>query len=105
MPSRFRWRLDSQNGFFFLDEAQFLWNQQAEETGLPGQLKAGAWFHSAKFAEANDSGFVRENYGFYFIADQMLYRKPPKVAEDPATVDKDGKSCRSALEWSVSPDG
>ena len=91
----FRWRLDSQNGFFFLDEAQFQWNHRAEERGLPGQLKTGAWFHSAKFAEANQDGFVRGNYGFYFILDQILYRKPPKVAEEPAPVDKDGKSALS----------
>jgi porin len=38
---------------------------------------------------------VRGNYGFYFILDQMLYRKPPKLAEDPATVDKDGKRALS----------
>jgi porin len=91
----FRWRLDSQNGFLFLDEAQFRWNQQTEETGLSGQLKAGAWFHSGQFSEVNDSGLVRDNYGFYFILDQMIYRKPPKVAEDLATVDKDGKGTLS----------
>jgi porin len=97
----FRWRLDSENGFFFLDEAQFRWNQQTEETGLPGQLKAGAWFHWAQFSEANDSGSVRGNYGFYIILDQMLYRKPPKVTEEPATVDKDGKRALSDTQERV----
>jgi porin len=92
----FRWRLDSQNGFFFLEEAQFHWNQQAEETGLLGQLKAGAWFHSAKFAEANDSGFVRGNHGFYFILDQMLYRNPTKMAGNHPTDDKDRKNTDNA---------
>ena len=43
----FRWRLDSQNGYSFLDEAQFRWNRSAQETGLPGQFKIGAWFHTA----------------------------------------------------------
>jgi porin len=94
----FRWRLDSQNGFFFLNEAQFHWNQKAEEMGLLGQFKAGAWFHTARFAEANDSGFVRGNYGCYFILDQMLYRIPPKAAEDPATADRDGKSALSKTD-------
>jgi porin len=88
----FRWRLDNRNGFFFLDETQFHWNQQTEEGCLAGQLKAGAWFHTAEFVEANGSGFVRGDYGFYFILDQMLYREPTKVAADPATVEKDGKS-------------
>ena len=97
-PHGFHWRLDSQNGFFFLDEAQFHWNQQAEETGLHGQLKAGAWFHSAEFAETNESGFVRGNYGFYFILDQMLYRKP---ADNAATLDRNGKSSLSDKQEKV----
>jgi porin len=94
----FRWRLDSANGFLFLNEAQFHWNKKTEETGLPGQFKAGAWFHTAKFAEANDSGFVSGNCGFYLILDQMLYRNPPKEAEHSATADKDGKSALSTTD-------
>jgi porin len=91
----FRWRLDSQNGFFFLNEAQLRWNHGDSEMGLPGQLKGGVWFHTAKLAEANDSGFVSGNCGFYFILDQMLYRNPPKETEHSATADKDGKSTLS----------
>jgi porin len=88
----FRWRLDSQNGFFFLDEGQFRWNRSPQETGLPGQFRAGAWFHTAKFAEPNSDDFVRGNYGFYFILDLMLCRKPTEMAEHPATTHQDGKS-------------
>jgi Carbohydrate-selective porin, OprB family len=84
----FRWRLDSQNGLFFINEAQFLWNQSDKEMGPPGQFKAGAWLNTAKFAEPNDDNFVRGNYGFYFILDQMLYPKPAKRAEDSATAGK-----------------
>ena len=87
----FRWRLDSQNGFFFLNEAQFLWNQSDTQPGPPGQFKAGAWLDTAKF-ESNDNNFVRGNYGFYFILDQMLCAKP---AEDSATAPKDGKNVQN----------
>jgi porin len=85
----FRWRLNGANGFFFLNEAQFRWNQRAEEKGLQGQFKAGAWFHTARFAELGGGGSdatVRGNYGWYFILDQMLW---PKPAETPATPSKD----------------
>jgi porin len=88
----FRWRLDGANGFFFLSEAQLSWNKKAEETGLTGQFKAGGWFHTAEFAEANDAAFARGNSGCYFIIDQMLYRNPAKTAEHSANADGEGKS-------------
>jgi porin len=94
----FRWRLDGQNGFFFLDEAQFRWNRSAQETGLPGQFKIGAWFDTAKSAEPNGGGFVRGNYGFYFILDQMLYRKPANMPGHLATDRKDDKSALSGAD-------
>ena len=84
----FRWRLDSQNGFFFLNEAQFLWNQSEKQRGFRGEFKAGAWLDTAKFTEANSDNLVRGNYGFYFILDQMLYSKP---AEDRTAARKDSK--------------
>jgi porin len=82
----FRWRLNGANGFFFPNEAQFRWNQSAEEKGLQGQFKAGAWFHTARFARLGEEGTVRGNYGWYFILDQMLC---PKPGETPATTSKD----------------
>jgi len=91
----FRWRLDSQNGFFFLNETQFLWNQSEKQMGLPGQFKAGAWLDTAQFTEANNDNLVRRNYGFYFILDQMLYSKP---AEGSATLRKDSKSALSPTD-------
>lgn len=91
----FRWRLDAQNGFFFLNEAQFRWNHRDNETGLPGQLKAGAWFHTAEFAEPDSDSFVRGNYGFYLILDQMLYREPAKIVENTDAERKSGKSILS----------
>jgi porin len=73
----FRWRLTGANGAFFLNEAQFRWNQRAEEKGPQGQFKAGAWFHTARFAElGGGEATVRGNYGWYFILDQMLWPKP-----------------------------
>jgi porin len=86
----FAWRLNSQNGLFFLNEAQFLWNQSEKQMGLPGEFKAGAWVDTAKFANPNDDNLVRGNYGFYFILDQMLYCKPAESA---------GNRCDQGLGW------
>jgi len=78
----FRWRLSEENGYTWLNEAQFRWNHGEEDTGLPGQFRTGAWFSSARFADPGDEATERwGNYGFYFILDQMLYREPPTVIE------------------------
>ena len=44
----FRWRLDGENGFLFLNEAQVRWNHADEETGLPGQAKSGIWIQTGQ---------------------------------------------------------
>jgi porin len=88
----FRWRLDGENGFLFLNEAQARWNHREEETGLPGQAKAGMWIQTGQLAdvlaESTDSG----NYGWYFILDQMIYREPSADLPAPTGKSKDGKS-------------
>jgi len=86
----FRWRLDGENGFLFLNEAQARWNHRDEETGLPGQLKAGMWIQTGQLADTLAESTNSGNYGWYFVLDQMLYREPS--AGLPAPPSKDGKS-------------
>lgn len=93
----FRWRLNQNQGYFFINEAQFRWNHAADETGLAGQLKVGAWFHTADFPAAEGDAVYRGNSGYYAIVDQQLFREPS--TEIPAeTTAKDGKPV-------VAPDG
>jgi len=92
----FRWRLNGANGFFFLNEAQLRWNQRAEDTGLPGQFSAGAWYHTARFARSDDAGSVRGNYGVYAMLDQMVYREPGEMAAPSAAPQSDGKKVAGA---------
>ena len=104
----FRWDLDSSNGYTWLNEFQFRWNQ--DNDALPGQAKFGAWFQTAQFADpyydedgipladADSSGnpLLREwNYGFYWIVDQMLYRESSPAS---TTYDKDGKAVATKTE-------
>jgi len=86
----FRWRLDAQTGYTFLNEAQFRWNHREEESGLPGQIKPGVWFQTGQSADALAESTSSGNAGFYVVLDQMLYRE---AGEPPvACLTKDGKS-------------
>jgi len=106
----FRWRLDAQTGYTFLNEAQFRWNHREEETGLPGQLKPGAWFQTGQSADALAGSTSSGNAGFYAVLDQMLYREPGAPSgltkEGKSVVDgKSGKSFKSPVETEKSGQG
>lgn len=92
----FRWRLDGENGLLFLNEAQARWNHRDEETGLPGQLKAGMWIQTGQLADTLATSTNSGNYGWYFILDQMLYREPAAQLPPPSGNSKDGKSLAEA---------
>jgi len=108
----FRWRLDAQTGYTFLNEAQFRWNHREEECGLPGQLKPGVWFQTGQNADALADSTSSGNAGFYVVLDQMLYREPgePSVAgltkDGKSVVDgKSGKSFKSPVVLEKSDQG
>jgi porin len=86
----FRWSLDSQTGYTFLNEAQVRWNHREEEAGLPGQLKPGVWFQTGQSADALAESTNSGNAGFYVVLDQMLYRE--RGEPTAAGLTKDGKS-------------
>jgi porin len=90
----FRWRLDSDVGYLWMNEAQVRWNHQDNAIGLPGQAKVGFWYDTANFASVapNSVKNYQGNYGFYAIVDQMLYREPSPT--EPAS--KDGKAVADA---------
>jgi porin len=105
----FRWDLNADQGYFWINELQVRWNQGDDARALLGQAKFGAWFHTANFADPffdedgvpladEDSSGNPEthpwNYGFYWILDQMLYREPGEAVA--AALGKDRKSVSSA---------
>jgi porin len=97
----FRWRLDAQTGYTFLNEAQFRWNRRGEETGLPGQLKSGVWLQTGQSADALADSTNSGNSGFYLILDQMLYREPGKPCV--AGLTKEGKPGGQADKGFLAP--
>jgi porin len=90
----FRWNLEAETGYTFLNEAQIRWNHREEEKGLPGQMKAGAWFQTGTSADALAESTESGNSGYYLILDQMLYRE--QVASVPESTAHDGKSVTDA---------
>lgn len=71
----FRWRLDAQNGFTWMNEAQFYWGKEETSRLLPGYLKLGAWFQSGQYADALADSTSSGNSGYYLTLDQMLFRE------------------------------
>ena len=71
----FRWRLDEETGFTFMNEAQFRWGQAEESKILPGTIKIGAWFQTGECADALAETTSSGNSGYYLVLDQMLFRE------------------------------
>ncbi len=108
----FRWSLDAETGYTFLNEAHLRWNHREEETGLPGQLKAGAWFQTGNSADALAESTGSGNSGYYLILDQMLYREPGEAATSGLSKDgkpvvdaKGGKSFKAPVSMEKSDQG
>lgn len=87
-----RVHLDSNEGALLYFEVGYKLNQLPEDTGLPGNIKLGVFYHTDDFAD-NSSVFNAMlslgpvtyhsgTYGFYGLLDQTLYREKGK--DDPA---------------------
>ena len=85
--------LNGDEGALMFLETGYRWNNLKEDTGLPGGIKLGAFYHTDEFYDVYDvlSSVVGlstgtkthdGNYGFYFLGEQMLYREHGK--DDPA---------------------
>ena len=84
----FDWDLSASNGYFSIHELTFHANQGAGANGLAGTFKVGGWFDTAPDPNATGEPW---NYGFYFVADQMLYR-----VRQPDFTEADNKNKRTA---------
>ena len=88
----FRWDLSASNGYFSIHEVNFRMNQGSGSSSLPGTFKIGGWFDTAP--DPNASSTQPWNYGFYFVADQMLYRVPH--SDFPLSPDNKGEQTAAA---------
>jgi porin len=73
------WTLDSKEGFLSFYELGYHFGNKEESRTMPGTCKFGWWYHTDEFDDVRDmdvGGNPRQhsdNYGIYFIADQMLF--------------------------------
>lgn len=87
-----RVELNRQEGVLLYFEMGYRLNQGKDDTGLPGNFKLGAFYHTGNFADvqsvfnasigSGEVSFHPNTYGLYFLADQTLYREVGK--DDPA---------------------
>lgn len=84
--------LNRQEGVLLYFELGYRLNQRKDDTGLPGNFKLGAFYHTGDFPDvqsvfnasigAGAVTYYPNTYGLYFLVDQTLYREADK--EDPA---------------------
>ena len=87
-----RVELNRQEGVLLYFEMGYRLNQRKDDTGLPGNFKLGAFYHTGDFADvssvfdasigASTVSYHPNTYGLYFLADQTLYCEVGK--DDPA---------------------
>jgi porin len=83
-----RVNLNEDEGALIYFEFGIRMNQGTNDTGLPGNLKLGGYYHTDDFVDnyayitTGSPSYHSGNYGAYFLADQVLYREVGK--DDPA---------------------
>jgi porin len=75
-PHNLAWKFDRNDGVFGVTEYQII---PLIHNRLPGSYRAGIYYHSQLVETIEENLEVKlfnNNYGFYLIADQMIYKKP-----------------------------
>lgn len=101
----FRWRLDAETGFTFMNEAQFRWGQDEKSKVLPGTIKMGAWFQTGESADVLAESTSSGNSGYYLVLDQMLFRESAGGALFPTICCKPSDCSSAATETDKSDQG
>jgi porin len=63
-------------GYFVIGEAGYLVNAEIGALGMPGRYRAGGYYDSNQYVYLSNPGRQQTgNYGFYVMAEQMVYRE------------------------------
>ena len=66
-------------GVILIGEVAYLRNQHSSSEGLQGTFKFGGFYDTRKFKKLeNDTDKEKGNYGFYWLAEHMVYRETEK---------------------------
>lgn len=100
----------SRNGLFYMGETG--WTPLLGPTRLPGKYAFGGYYYALPGNQATswNGTPATGQYGFYFQADQMLYREPSAPLEDPTPTGKDFTAHKTTTEAAhpasdLSPEG
>ena len=78
--------LNPEDGVLVIAEAGYRYNQEDDDTGLPGEVKIGGYYDTSKFKSFSDPGDERKgNYGLYALLEQMAYREGGAGSEQGLT--------------------
>lgn len=80
----------SLNGLLTMVEAG--WTPGLGDSRLPGKYAVGGYYHGVKAVSFDAEETASGVYGFYFQADQMLYREPAAIKEDGSGCGKSFKA-------------
>lgn len=70
------------DGVILISEAGYTPGKSEGASWLPGEYKFGAYYDTGDFKELSDEEETRQgNYGFYIVADQMVYRESGSGSE------------------------
>ena len=77
------WHFRSGDGTLSLVEMAYKTHQADGDKGLPGTFKLGGFYDSKSFPEEDGAAPKHGDYGFYAMADQLLYREAGGDQDDP----------------------
>ena len=103
-----RFHLDAGQGLFAIAETGL--NLELSEHRLPGEYKAGIWYHSGSFESIAEAASVPNaialpehegNHGIYLAAEQMVWREPSQDEQGLSLFARVGYSPpdRNLFEW------
>ncbi|SDR33793.1 carbohydrate porin [Pseudovibrio sp. Tun.PSC04-5.I4] len=74
--SGFNFRFNPDDGILYMGQTGFFVGQEGTNSGLPGSYQLGGFYDSSDYRPFVDpSSTTAGNWGFYAIADQMVYRE------------------------------
>lgn len=90
----FRYRLNAETGYTFLQETQLRWPQDSVKGLGPGQAKLGFWWQSGSAADALTTSTTSGNVGVYGIIDQLVFRE---LSASPRPVGKNAPETKNSV--------
>ena len=74
----FNWTFNGSDGALLMTEWSYQVNQLKDDTGYPGNYRAGYYYVTDQSGSKFSGGHYHGDWGYYFLIDQMIYRHGDK---------------------------